>query len=402
LSDSRPSRTFSGGFSGSGTLSAVYAALFVAPGFYLPFFPVFLASLGFTPEAIGIAIGIPMGVRLLANPVAGILSDRFGRPRRFLAVLGLGAAAAFALMAVSPGTGAVLLLVGVATLFWGPAFPLTDAFGVRLSRERGVDYGRARLWGSVAFIAANVALGVALEVLPPSSIVWLIAASLVLYALSVQMLPRLQTPAETDSAAPPKIGARVVLAVFAAACVQSSHAALYAFSSVHWKASGISSSFIGFLWGAGVAAEVVVFYFATVMLKRFSPIGLILIGGASAVVRFALTALDPPQLLLLPLMTMHAFTFTATFLGMVSIAGESGGAGAQGRAQAFSSTAVSIAMLLATFAAGPLYARYGAHVFLVSSLIAAFGCVLALLAWAQPQKVQPQSDGAGGKTVEPS
>jgi PPP family 3-phenylpropionic acid transporter len=199
------------------------------------------------------------------------------------------------------------------------------------------------------------------------------------------------------AAAPPKVSAKVLLAVFAAALVQSSHAALYAFGSVHWKASGVSSSFIGFLWGAGVAAEVVVFYFATVMLKRFSPIGLILIGGGSAIVRFALTALDPPQLLLLPLMTMHAFTFTATFLGMVAIAGKSGGEGAQGRAQTFSATAVSVAMLLATFAAGPLYSRYGAYVFLGSALIAAFGCMLALIAW-----VQPQSDDSGGKTVEPS
>ncbi len=397
MTDSAPSRTPLGGSGGSGTLSAVYAALFVAPGFYLPFFPVFLASLGFSPEAIGIAIGIPMGMRLLANPVAGVLSDRWGRPRRFLAVLGAGAASAFALMAVLPGTGAVLLLVAVATLFWGPAFPLTDAFGVRLARERDVDYGRARLWGSVSFIAANVALGVALEVLPPAAIVWLIAASLVLFALSVQMLPRLKSPVAAVAAAPPKVSRRVVLAVFAAACVQSSHAALYAFGSVHWQASGISPSFIGFLWGAGVAAEVVVFYFATTMLKRFSPIGLILIGGMSAIVRFALTALDPPQALLVPLMTMHAFTFTATFLGMVAIAGESGGEGAQGRAQAFSSTAVSVAMLLATFAAGPLYARYGAYVFLGSSLIAAFGCVLALLALAQPQ-----SEGSGGNTVEPS
>ena len=104
MPESTPSRTFWGGSKGSGALAAVYAALFVAPGFYLPFFPVFLASLGFSPEAIGIAIGIPMGMRLLANPVAGILSDRWGRPRRFLAVLGLGSASAFVLMAILPGT----------------------------------------------------------------------------------------------------------------------------------------------------------------------------------------------------------------------------------------------------------------------------------------------------------
>lgn len=397
MSDSAPSRTPLDGSKGSGALAGVYAALFMAPGFYLPFFPVFLASLGFSPQAIGLALGIPMGVRLIANPVAGILSDRFGRPRRFLAVLGIGAAAAFWLMTVWPEMVPVLLLVGLATVFWGPSFPLTDAFAVRLARERGIDYGRARLWGSVAFIAANIMLGVALEVLPPVAIVWTIAASLLLYAACVQMLPRLKMPHAAVAAAPPKVGARVVLAVFAAACVQASHAAIYAFGSVHWSGSGISSSFIGFLWAAGVAAEVVVFYFATRMLKHFSPIGLILIGGASAIIRFALTALDPPQAMLVPLMMMHAFTFTATFLGMVSIAGESGGDGAQGRAQAFSSTAVSIAMLLATFAAGPLYARYGAYAFLASSGIAALGCVLALFALAQPQSARE-----GGKTVEPA
>jgi PPP family 3-phenylpropionic acid transporter len=397
LSDSRPSRTFLSGSNSSLTLAAVYAALFIPAGIYLPFFPVFLAAMGFTPEAIGIAIGLPMAMRLVANPIAGILSDRLGRPRRFLAVLGIGSALAFILMALLPGNLSILVLIAFATLFWGPSFPLTDAFAVRLSRERGFDYGRARLWGSVAFILANVALGVALEVLPPSSIVWFIAASLMIYAVSVQMLPRLELPAVEELKAPPKINTRVLLCVFAAACVQASHAALYAFGSLHWRGSGISSSFIGFLWGAGVAAEVVVFYFATVMLKRFSPIGLILMGGVSSIVRFALTALDPPQALLVPLMMMHAFTFTATFLGMVAIAGESGGGGAQGRAQAFSSTAVSIAMLLATFAAGPLYASYGAYAFFASSLIAALGCVLALLAWAKPQ-----SAGVGGKTVEPS
>jgi PPP family 3-phenylpropionic acid transporter len=397
LSGSAPTSRPLGGVRASGTLAAVYAALFLAPGFYLPFFPVFLVASGFSPEAIGVAIGIPMAVRLLANPVAGILSDRFGRPRRFLAALGLGAAAAFALMAIEPRTASVMILIAAATVFWGPAFPLTDAFGVRLARERGIDYGRARLWGSVSFIAANVLLGVALEVLPPVSVVWLIAGSLVLFAMTAQMLPRLRQAPAAEVAAPPKITARVVLAVFAAACVQASHSALYAFGSVHWRASGISSSFIGFLWGAGVAAEVVVFFFATILLRRFSPLSLIMIGGLTAILRFALTALDPPQAWLVPLMMMHAFTFTATFLGMVSIAGESGGSGAQGRAQAFSSTAVSIAMLLSTIAAGPLYARYGAYAFLGSSVIALFGLGLAIAAW-----LQPQSAGSAGKTVEPS
>lgn len=378
-------------------LAAVYAALFVSAGFYLPFFPLFLSASSLSPEAIGLIVAVPMAMRLFANPAAGTLSDRIGRPRRFLAALGLGAALAFALMALVPGPAALFVLVAIATVFWGPAFPLTDAFGVRLARERGIDYGRARLWGSVSFIGANIGLGAALHIVAPQAVVWFISGALLMFAASAMLMPRLDTPAGDAANDAPRFSLRVVLGVFAAAAVQSSHALLYTFGSVHWVSIGISPAMVGVLWAAGVAAEVVVFYFATAALRRFSALGLILIGGVSSMLRFALTALDPPQWLLLPLMTMHAFTFTATYLGMVTLAGASGGAAAQGRAQTFASAAVSIAMLLATLAAGPLYARYGVYAFFGSSAIATLGCLLALMAMAQPQ-----NEGSAGNTRAPS
>jgi hypothetical protein len=54
-------------------------------------------------------------------------------------------------------------------------------------------------------------------------------------------------------------------------------------------------------------------------------------------------------------------------------------------------------MLLATLAAGPLYARFGVHAFFASSAIAAFGCLLAFAALAQPQ-----NERAAGNTRAPS
>lgn len=378
-------------------LALVYAALFVSGGFYLPFFPVFLKDAGFSSEAIGIAIGLPMAIRLFANPAAGVLSDRWSRPRRFLAILGLGAGACFVLMSVLPGPAAIFILLALAVVFWGPAFPLTDAFGIRLSREKGIDYGRARLWGSVSFIAANLVLGAALEAVAPGTIVWFIAASLFAFAASAMLMPRLERPNADLKEKRVPLGARLFLGVAAAACVQASHAPLYAFGSIHWSTIGISPAAIGFLWAIGVFTEVIVFYFGTIALARYSALGLILIGGFSSVVRFAFTALDPPQSVLIVLQMMHALTFTATFLGMVSLAGMSATAGTQGRAQTFASAAVSIAMLIATFAAGPLYAAFGAAAFFGSAAIGALGVALAGAAM-----LQPQSSRAGGKTVEPS
>src|SRR5262249_6979664 len=90
------------------SMAAAYGALFVTGGVYLPFFPVFLGARGLSPEVIGVVIAVPMAVRLVAMPVAGILSDRFGHPRAFLIGLGLGAAAGFALIGFATGAVAIM------------------------------------------------------------------------------------------------------------------------------------------------------------------------------------------------------------------------------------------------------------------------------------------------------
>ena len=50
-----------------------------------------------------------------------------------------------------------------------------------------------------------------------------------------------------------------IFAVFMAvvAFIQASHAVLYAYGSIHWRALGVSETEIGALWAASVAAEIV-------------------------------------------------------------------------------------------------------------------------------------------------
>src|SRR5262249_60409925 len=50
-------------------VAAFYAALFVVLGVQMPFLPVWLAARGLDAGALGVGLGIPMGVRLLAIPL---------------------------------------------------------------------------------------------------------------------------------------------------------------------------------------------------------------------------------------------------------------------------------------------------------------------------------------------
>ena len=50
-----------------------------------------------------------------------------------------------------------------------------------------------------------------------------------------------------------------VLFIVAAGLIQSSHAVLYGFGTLHWLAAGYDKDTIGLLWAVGVVAEVMLF-----------------------------------------------------------------------------------------------------------------------------------------------
>jgi len=356
----------------------------------------FLSARGLSPEAIGFAAAVPTLAKLLAQPVAGVLWDRLDRPRLVLAVLGLGAAAGFALAGLAPVALAILFAVAFAAIFFTPIFALMDAFAVRLGRLRAVDYGRARLWGSAAFIAGNLVAGFALGALPDAAVIWMIVAPFLLFMLSAWMLPVLppaRVPHGAPAAAADFVSLRLALGVAAVALVQASHGLLYALGSVHWAASGFSPGVIGMLWSLGVIGEIALFTYGGRAVAALSPLPLIAIGGIAALVRFAAMAFDPPAAWLFALQLLHGLTFGATHLGLVALIAATVPDRALGRAQGFASTAISVAVGLATIASGPLYARYGAGAYLPSAGFGLIGAALALLALTGRQSRRAPGNG---------
>ncbi len=69
------------------------------------------------------------------------------------------------------------------------------------------------------------------------------------------------------------------------------------------------------MWAISVLAEVLLFAFARKVLKRVSPVHLLLAGGLAAIVRWVSMSFDPPLAALVGLQVLHAFTFGATHLG---------------------------------------------------------------------------------------
>jgi PPP family 3-phenylpropionic acid transporter len=169
---------------------------------------------------------------------------------------------------------------------------------------------------------------------------------------------------------------RRVLAV--SALIQGSHAAYYAFGSIHWAASGVAPSVIGLLWAWSVVAEVALFAWGKPIAERLGARGLALVAAAAGVLRWSVTAATVALPALVVAQALHAATFGAMHLATMRVMQAGVPAAVAGTAQTLLAAGIGAAMMAGTLAAGWGYQAIGAGVFWGMAGMCAVG-VVALL-----------------------
>jgi MFS transporter, PPP family, 3-phenylpropionic acid transporter len=171
-----------------------------------------------------------------------------------------------------------------------------------------------------------------------------------------------------------------VLVLLAGSLVQSSHAVLYGFSTLHWTAHGIDSFTIALLWATGVIAEIVLFAFGGRMVARMGSGWLFALAGGAGVLRWIVSGLTVSPLLLAPVQALHALTFGAAHLGAMQFMSRAVPPQLSATAQSlYSAIAVGGTYGLAMWLSGGLYAALGGGAFHVMAAMSAAGTVVGVL-----------------------
>jgi PPP family 3-phenylpropionic acid transporter len=347
--------------------------------------PAWLKARGLDAGEIGIVLAMPMLIRIVTVPLAVRLIDRRGEVQLGLAAGAALAAVAFAVMGFARGFMAVFAAYTVASALSAPVLPLADSYGLRGLKARGVAYGPVRLWGSVAFILANLAGGIALGSLGADGVVWVLAAAMAATAAATWRLPRApdggggDTPRKPDPGGLWRSGVFVAVIV-GAGLIQASHAVLYGFFTLQWRAKGLDGATIGLLWALGVVAEIALFAVSGRVVARVGAVEMVVVGGLGAVARWTAMGIDPPTILLPLLQVLHALSFGATHLGAMHVlsqlAHRRGGATAQGDFSAVQGGTFAAAMGIS----GVLVAGFGNAAYFAMAAIAAVGGLIVLAA----------------------
>lgn len=364
-------------------LGVFYAAMFAAIGIHMPFWPLWLADRGLSPAEIGWIVAATYLAKVIVNPVVGHMVDRRGDRRGPMVALASAAAVAWLAHALADGFWIILAVTTVSVGLWAAIMPLGESLAMMSVTRHRLDYGRVRLWGSLAFIAAASAAGRLLVDTPPSALMWLVAGGLAATALACRGLPDERASAPPGRPAP--LGQLLTSAPFllflgAASLNQAGHTVYYAFSTIHWKAAGISDDTIGLLWSEGVLAEIVLFAFSGAVMRRVGPGTLLVVAAACAVARWLALAASVEVPVLAAVQLLHAATFGCAHLAAMHFIQRAVPAGLSARAQAlYSATAMGLAPGLMSPVTGWLYATLGGSAFLV---MAGFAACAAAAAWA--------------------
>src|SRR3546814_13434810 len=106
-------------------ISLFYAALFVGPGIWLPFWSVWLESRGLGATEIAIVVSGGIWLRLVAGPVAAHLVDRSGARRRAIILLAWGCLLTFLPLWWAHSFWPLFLIAMLYAVMWAPITPFS-------------------------------------------------------------------------------------------------------------------------------------------------------------------------------------------------------------------------------------------------------------------------------------
>jgi len=295
------------------SLSSFYFFYFAYLGAFAPFFALYLNSVGSSAVEIGMLMALPQLSRIVAPHLWGWLADHSGR--RIGIVRLSGTAGTLAFLGVFAGDSFTLLfcVLLAMTFFWSAALPLVEATTLTRLGDEIARYGRIRVWGSVGFIAAVVAVGYLLDFAHPRVLLWVVLGLMTCMLLLSFAVAEAPVAAHSDDALPVWQIVRkpaVIALVVASALLAAAHGPYYTFYTIHLVDHGYSKSLAGWLWALGVVCEIGIFIWMSRLYRAYTLRQILVASTLLAALRFVVIGWGADSVvLLLAAQTLHAASF---------------------------------------------------------------------------------------------
>ena len=365
-------------------LSSFYFFYFAVVGAMTPYWGVYLKSLGYSSQDVGIISAIILATRIIAPNFWGWLADK---SQQRLRIIRLGSATAclfFCGVLVYQKYSWLVFVVSCYTFFWHAVLPQFEVITLSYLGGQYHRYGQVRLWGSLGFMAAVVGLGLMFDFLSVRFLPVAILSFLVLIWLSSLSVKNITaTKHITGSQGFLSIVRQPVIICFllASFLLQLSHGPYYTFYSLYLQENyHYTSGATGLLWALGVLAEVGIFLVMPKIMRRFDLRPLFAVTLLITAGRWLLIGYFASRLwVLLFAQLLHAFSFGVAHAVSIEIVRTHFKGAHQGQGQAlYSSLSFGAGGAVGALVGGLLWDKSASLTFTVASLSAFLAFVIVV------------------------
>ncbi|MFT5395854.1 MAG: PPP family 3-phenylpropionic acid transporter [Gammaproteobacteria bacterium] len=364
-------------------LSGFYFLFFITVGCFMPYWSLYLKSLGMNAEAIGILSAIVVVTKIFSSFIWGWVVDHTGKRMQVIRYTSLFSMLSFCLVLFYQEFWSLFIVLFVFSIFWSAALPQVEATTMSHLGEASDKYTVVRIWGSISFIIAVLALGQFFDHQPIDYLVPIVIFSMGLVWVHTLFIPEIKTAPEKSNSTTFKsilIKPHVIALMSVCFLIQAGHGPYYTFFSIYLEEHGYSNSFIGTCWALGVLAEVVIYMFIHKVISRFGLKRLMILVLILATIRWMLIAYFVENVyILLFAQCLHAATFGVYHAVAIQYIHREFKGAHQGRGQAlYSSVSFGAGLALGSLISGFLWDAVGStQTFIFAAILSAAGIIIA-------------------------
>lgn len=377
-----------------GWISQYFLGFFFAYGVYLPFWALWFEDQGISASDIGFLLGLAFATRFISNL---FITPRLHKVEHLIPAIRIISLLSAVFIAFHLFAGGNFWMLALATILfnmcYGPMIPLSDGLANYYSKLKLLDYGRTRLWGSIAFIAGSTVVGYLAAQFGSDMIVYTALFGMVVgFAFSMRNPNPMPVSDGDEDAIRPKLLAllkdkEVLAFLILISLIHGSHSAYYSFSSIYWKAAGHAESTIGYLWSLGVIAEVTVFATAKKLFEGWSLQKMFFIASLGCLLRWCLTAGTTEIWALVMIQALHGVTFAMAHLAAIQFIQKAPNSQMVPLQALYNAIPMGAVIAVMTTVSGWGYENFGADVFWAMAVMGLIACFIRVT----PKKSVPEA-----------
>lgn len=312
-------------------LSTNYFLQFAVNGVFLPFWILYLTGVKNLTVLEASSI---FSMLYLARFLGGIFLNPYLLKRYNISLSLKISVIAGILLALSYGITNNKIILTLITFMFGLVYytvaPFIESLASLFLKEEGIDYGKARTWGSVSFTLVGIAAGGIIGYVGSVALYYILIILLVLYVVFMFLpqpkLVRTLTVNKGDNNNAGKLYSWVlkdknaILLILVVFLYQLSHTAYNNYNALYLESMNINAKWLsGLILNISVIAEILFFIFSKKIIGKIKPTQLLVFCGIGAIIRWLMLAIFHNIYVFVVMQTFHAITFAVGHIAFILI-----------------------------------------------------------------------------------